>query len=104
MAATRSMACASCTEVPPNFITIMAALPPIASSEIALCLEQLAVEDGGPGGATDGVMRKDCKSPVKNVAGAQPPHHGGHTASAVTIEPRLGTIRCGIVVHRLLRG
>src|SRR5215831_922443 len=33
MAATRSMACASCTEVPPNFMTIMEALQRTPTTE-----------------------------------------------------------------------
>ncbi len=61
MAATRSMAAASSTEVPPNFMTITA-LPPereveaLLSRQEALHLQKLGVQQSSAGGATNGVV------------------------------------------------
>src|SRR5690348_2002306 len=83
MAATRSMASASCTEVPPNFMTIIAApweLEPLwgcdqgqharqfPSAQISLGFEQLAVQYRSAGSSANGVVGQDRKFPVKDVA------------------------------------
>src|SRR6185437_10266553 len=101
--ATRSMARASCTEVPPNFITIMAALPAAGSIEISLRFEQFAVQNGCTGRTADSVVGEHGESPVEYVAGSQPPNHGRHAASTVSIKPRLRPVRSRIVVDGLLR-
>src|SRR5271166_3309626 len=63
MAATRSMAAASSTDVPPNFMTITVSPPArkeqaLASRQEALHLEKFGVEQGGSSGAADGVVRE----------------------------------------------
>src|SRR5271169_3445893 len=76
MLATRSMAVASSTEVPPNFITITAAPPAQGvgdrpSREIALRFEEFGVEQGRAGSAADGVVREHGELVVENATGAQ---------------------------------
>src|SRR5438270_10003590 len=84
---TRSMALASSTEVPPNFITIIG-----ASSKVSLGLEEFGVEDGGSGRAADRIVREHGEFPVEDATGAQPSHHGSHAGSHFHVETRLGTI------------
>src|SRR5450759_5402003 len=108
MAATRSMAAASSTDVPPNFMTITAAPPEkeveaLASRQEALSLEEFRVEDGGASGATNGIVREHSELIVEHTAGTQPSHAHGHPAAAVHIEARLRPVRHGIVIDRLRR-
>src|SRR5690242_10753485 len=82
MAATRSMALASCTDVPPNFITSMGGRTSVAvehrlscgaahhsvcprgldqsgaSLQVALRLKEFGIQQGRAGSPTDGVVRK----------------------------------------------
>src|SRR5271165_4638054 len=113
MLATRSMAVASSTEVPPNFMTITAA-PGVPnerrlcarwgggsssknvggrpSRQVALRLEEFSVEQGRSRSAADGVMREHGELVVENAAGAQPSHAHGHAVAAVHIEARLRAV------------
>src|SRR6185312_16337181 len=103
MAATRSMARASCTEVPPNFITIMAALRPAGSIEVALRSEQFAVQNGCTRGAANGVVGEHCESPVEYVARTQTSNHGRHAAPTIAVKAGLWTVRSRIIIDGLLR-
>src|SRR5277367_173095 len=72
IAATRSMARASSTEVPPNFITIIGGISSKESRawkkagarqspgsfEVALGFQQFGVQHRRAGGATDGIVRE----------------------------------------------
>src|SRR5271157_1850479 len=83
MLATRSMAVASSTEVPPNFMTITAAPPWLdvggrPSRQVALCLEEFSVEQRCARRAADGVVRKYGELVIQNAAGTQPAHAHGH--------------------------
>src|SRR5258708_19785311 len=103
IAAALSMACASWTEVPPNFITIIGARSPSRSTEVSLSVEKLAVQNCSAGRAANHVVREQRKFPVKDIAGPQPSDHGSHAASAIHVKPRLRTVRRGLIDHWLLR-
>src|SRR4029077_2721052 len=119
--AVRSIALASSTEVPPNFITIIegnrvpersARLPPAvagascprqrhgvarkrdrsASPQVPLGLQQLRIQQRRPGCAADRIVRKHRELPIQHLAGAQPPYRGRHPCSAIHVKPRLRTI------------
>ena len=45
------------------------------STYIPLGFQEFAVQDGGTGSATDGVVREDGKSPVEYIAGTESTHH-----------------------------
>src|SRR5258708_4711654 len=104
MAATRSMACASSTEVPPNFITIIgvdswegcgrAVLSSFRGTgvQIAPGFEQFGIQHGCAGGAADGVVREHRELPLQDSAGAQTADGRSHARSQVDIEPRLRTV------------
>src|SRR5580704_8066728 len=91
--AERSMARASSTEVPPNFITIIGlkSLETCRSIEISLDFQQLGIEQGGASRAADGIVREHSKLPVEYSARTQPPYSSCHSVSAVRIEARLRT-------------
>src|SRR5664279_1088641 len=82
MAATRSMAAASSTDVPPNFMTITVSPPAkevetLASRQEALRLEEFGVEKGGASGAPDSVVRENSELVVEHAAGTKPAHANG---------------------------
>ena len=66
MPATRSMAAADSTEVPPNFMTIMAVEQPFR-------VHEFGVEDGGAGGAADGVVAQGDELLVETGQGRRRP-------------------------------
>src|SRR5205807_91660 len=99
----RSMACASCTEVPPNFITIMEAPLAVVSTDIALGFQQFAVQNGSACGSTNGVVGKNGKFPVKKIAGTQPSYDGSHASAPVDVQSRLRPVGGRVINHRLLR-
>src|SRR3954470_7163571 len=66
--AARPMAAASSTEVPPNFMTIIASslsASGIRVAEVSLHLQQLGVEQGSAGSAADGIVRQQRELPVE---------------------------------------
>src|SRR5579863_4390982 len=81
IAATRSMARASSTEVPPNFMTIIGGISSKESRrgkeavarqgprsfEVALSFQQFGVQHGRPRGSTDGIVREHGKLPVQHL-------------------------------------
>src|SRR5690349_15944362 len=72
MDATRSMAAADSTEVPPNFITIIGApwrLCPLVQHSFRV--HQLGVQDGGSGGSPNCVVGKRHELVVEHGTGAQ---------------------------------
>src|ERR1022692_1092534 len=106
MAATRSMAAASSTDVPPNFMTITVSPPAkevgaLASRQEALRLEEFGVENGGASGATNCVVREHSELVVEHTAGTQSFHAHRHPIPAVHVEARLRPVRGGIVKYRL---
>src|SRR5215831_314160 len=129
MAAARSMASASWTEVPPNFMTIIGApggpqatieirkreerpnqgmscdqllLAPILSTQVSLRAQKLAVQNGCAGGATDGVVGENREFPVEDATWTQASNHGRHALAAIPVQPRLGPVRRAVINHRLL--
>src|SRR2546421_12423977 len=86
MAAARSIAAASSTEVPPNFITIMPALRGGSFRQIPLRVEQLGVQQCRAGGAADHVVREHGELPIEQIAGAQASNGDGHTRAGVHVE------------------
>src|SRR5256885_4649654 len=92
MAAARSMAAASPTEVQPNFITIMPALPGGSFRQISLRMEQLSVQQGRAGGAADHVVREHGELPVQQIAGAQASDGDGHSGTRINIEAWLRSV------------
>src|SRR5271169_6877087 len=88
IAAARSMALASCTEVPPNFITIIGGRTSTEGSrdqlnkrycmdtsgfspEVSPHFEQLSVQQGGARRAANRVMGKHGEHPVQDTARPQ---------------------------------
>src|SRR5215472_688096 len=123
MAATRSMAVESCTDVPPNFITIIGGSSSggywyltrqfltgclrndfgwkrLASPQISLRLQQFSIEQGRSGCTSNRVMREHGELPVEYWAWAQTPNGCGHSGAAIGIEARLRTITGAHVLHR----
>src|SRR5271165_3870475 len=124
MLATRSMAVASSTEVPPNFMTITAApgvpnerrlcarrggAPPSKnvggrpSRQVALRLKEFGVQEGRACRAADGVVREHGELVVQHTARTQPPHAHRHAVAAVNIEARLRAVRRTVIDDRLRR-
>src|SRR5271166_2206415 len=108
MLATRSIAVASSTEVPPNFMTITDAPPGLDvggrwSRQIALRLEEFSVEQRRSRCAADSVVREHSELVVQNAAGTQSSHGNGHSVAAVHIEAWLRTVRCIVIDERLRR-
>src|ERR1700693_4254457 len=110
------MALASCTEVPPNFITIIGINSLDArerwtrkartqwqriSLEISLDLQQFRIQQGRSGRAADRVVRENRELPVQNSTGAQAAHRSRHSTSAVGVEAGLRAVACGDIYHRL---
>src|SRR5256885_15366311 len=59
------------------------------SFQISLGLQQLGIQQGGPGGATDGVMGEQSKLPIQHWARTKASHGSGHAAAEFHIETRL---------------
>src|SRR6266567_8460368 len=55
------------------------------SSQVAFGFEEFGIEDGGPGSATDGVVREDGEFPVEDAAGAQASNSSRHASAQVDI-------------------
>src|SRR5215470_9329368 len=98
----RSMALASCTEVPPNFITIIGGDTSCeamdrrcwdASPQVAPHLEQFGIQQRRTSRAANGVVGKHRKLPVEHSAGPQTPDRGRHAFTRIHIKARLRTIR-----------
>src|SRR6516165_9844298 len=110
MLATRSMAAASSTEVPPNFITITAApslcvgkARPQRSRQVTLHLQEFGVEECRPGGAANRVVRENGELVVEHAARTEAPNAYCHAFPAIDVETRLRAIR-RLVVDDGLRG
>src|SRR5215471_18296463 len=125
------MALASCTEVPPNFMTIMGGdserqvhhrdtesqrkpfLDLLCDSVTLWCsssvsqipfgLEQLGIQQGGAGGAPDRIVREDGELPVEHVALAESTDGGGHAGAELGVEAGLWAIVRG-QINDWLRG
>src|SRR5271169_937048 len=94
MLATRSMAVASSTEVPPNFMTITAAphwsdVGGRGSRQIALRLEEFGVEQRCSRCTADGVVGEHGELVVQNAAGTQASDRYRHSITAVYVKSRL---------------
>src|SRR5271169_3399878 len=100
MHAARSMAEASSTDVPPNFITIMREAR--WSTQVSLRLQQFGIQQRRARGSADGVVREHGKLPVQQVARTQPAHTHRHAAATIGIKPRLRTVGRRVVHDGLL--
>src|SRR2546427_2430860 len=112
IAATRSMAVADSTEVPPNFITIiewrlaavvshLGGCPVYPSIQHALRVHQLGIEHGRSRGAADGVVRERNEFIVEHRTRAQPPDERRHATVALGVLARLRPVILRHVGHRL---
>src|SRR5262245_10174308 len=90
MPATRSIAAALSTELPPNFITIMGARSSLAQP---FGPHQLGVEQGRTGGAAQHVVREGDELPVEDIAFAQASDGGRHTSLQAGVLARLRAVR-----------
>src|SRR3954470_13743952 len=97
IAAARSMAAASSTEVPPNFITIMPALQGGSFRQVPVRVKKLGIQQGSTRGAADHVVREHGELPVKQTAGTQAADGDRHARTGVNIQPRLWTVGSGHV-------
>src|ERR1700760_2768206 len=70
----REMAAASCTEVPPNFITIIGPPARASSVEIALRFQELGVQQRRARCAPNRVVRQHRELPVEDAAWTQTSH------------------------------
>src|SRR5256885_4189758 len=124
IAATRSMAAADSTEVPPNFITITSPNPwrrhsclpgrdssrpmPIYSTRPTLIqqpfrVHQLRIQNGRTRRAPNRVVAQRNELPVEYRARPQTADERCHPALALRILARLGTVRLRHILHRPLR-
>src|SRR3954471_804858 len=92
IAAARSIAAASSTEVPPNFITIMPALQGGSFRQVPLRVKQLRVQQGRARGAANHVVRENGELPVEQIAWAQAPDRDGHAGTGIHVEAWLRAI------------
>src|SRR5260370_37811308 len=111
MAATRSMAVASPTEVPPNFMTMgisrrdsqlsqrrrkvghpMARRVPARSRQVSLHFQQFGVEPRSSGRPANRIVREHGEFPVKHAAGAQLSYSCGHAVTTIHVESWLWAI------------
>src|SRR5438045_8455973 len=99
MAATRSIASASATEVPPNFRTVVT----IAVSHQAFPVHQLSVQNCRAGGAADRVVAERDELVVEHRTRTQASDGDGHPSPAVGVERRLRTIAFGEIFDRWFR-
>src|ERR671930_1276712 len=95
MHAARSMAAASSTDVPPNFMMIMHEAR--GSIQVSLHLQQFRIEQRRARRPADGIVREHSELPVQQTAGTQPPYAHGHAAATFGVQPRLRTIWRGVV-------
>src|SRR5438067_11908218 len=102
MVAARTMASASSTEVPPNFITIMPALQSGSFRQIPLRVKQLGIQQRRAGRATDHIVRKHGEFPIKKSAGAKPPDGDAHARAGINVETGLRPIGGIHIYDRLL--
>jgi hypothetical protein len=84
MPATRSMAAADSTELPPNFMTII--------SEHSFRMHELGIQYGRAGGSANGVVAQGDELVIQHRAGAQTAHEGRHAALALGIFARLRAV------------
>src|SRR5580700_1160025 len=103
ISAARSMALASCTEVPPNFITIIGRRtsdanfpdqppPPCSietSPQITPHFEQFSIQQGRSRRASDSVVGEHGELPIQNAAGPQTTDRGRHPVTRFDVEPGL---------------
>src|ERR1017187_6428759 len=64
--------------------------------------KQFGVEDGGAGGAANGVMRERDELPVEQTAGAQAADGHRHPMIAIAVEARLGAVILRRKLYRLI--
>src|SRR3984885_7685921 len=104
--ATRSIAFASCTDVPPNFMTIIGGNAPLGSRsvspEISLRLEKFGVEQGRASRAANRVMGEHGELPIEHFTLPQASDRRGHAGAKVNVETRLRTIRSRHIKDGLL--
>src|SRR5436853_6138435 len=81
---TRSIASASWSEAPPNFMTIIA-----FSVEIPARLHQFRVKNRRARGASYGVVREDYESDVEYGAGSNTAYDRAHRGARIPVEARL---------------
>src|SRR5206468_542687 len=91
--ATRSMACADSTDVPPNFITIM-------SVEQTFRLHQFSIQHCRPRGAPNRVMPERHELPAEHRTWPQPADERCHATLTFRIFARLGPVRFRHILHR----
>ena len=96
MEATRSMATADSTDVPPNFMTIMLLI------QESFGLHQLRVQHRGSGRAPHRIVAERHELPVENRARTQTPDESRHAALALSILARLRTVVLCHVLDRHL--
>src|SRR6266568_2845824 len=118
----RSMALASPTEVPPNFMTMDISYwnphlsqerrkmaPPLSrrvrarSPQISLRLQQLGVEQRGSGGTADRIVGEQGELPVKHSTRTQAADRRGHATAGINIKARLRTISRVCLQHGSFR-
>src|ERR1700748_2924758 len=96
MPATRSMAWADSTEVPPNFITIM------RSAEHPFRVHQLSIKHRRARCPAHRVVPESDELPVEHGAGTQPSDEGCHSPVTLGILARLRPVHFREVLHREL--
>src|SRR5580692_445436 len=97
--ATRSMAMADSTEVPPNFMTIMGG----RSVQHPFRMHQLRIQHRGSRCAANGVVAQRDKFIVEYRAGAQAPDECRHPSIALDIFARLRPVGLGHILHGTAR-
>src|SRR5438270_4670626 len=103
IATARSIAAASSTEVPPNFITIIPALQSGSFRQVSVRMKKLGVQQGSAGGAADHVVREHGELPIEKIARAEPPDRDRHAGAGVYVKPGLRSIGGIHVDDRLFR-
>src|SRR5271169_3981546 len=96
--ATLSMAAADSTEVPPNFITIIAAPYRLRPSiQHSFRVHKLGIQNGGSGGPANRIVRKRHEFVIEHGTRAQAAHEGCHAAVALGVLAGLWTVMLGHV-------
>src|ERR1700685_3060013 len=120
ISAARSIALASCTEVPPNFMTIIGSGTSAAderdqtshfcrigtccsSPQVSPHFEQLRVQQSRARRASNGVVGKHGEFPVEDATWPQTADRSRHAIARVNIEPRLRPVSRNRVLHGLFR-
>src|ERR1035437_1621776 len=70
--------------------------------QFAETCQQFGVEDGGSGGAANGVVREHGGLPVEHAAGAQAAHGHRHAVAAIAVQSGLGAIVLGSPLDGLI--